>query len=335
MGVFQGDVIIKAMLDRGLEDIKKNEWLIDDMLSSLMINPYIADRYGKANINACKEWFRNNKIDVYMRPRNDKDIPPCITITPGPTPEKADMKHMADLSAFTRLLMPLEIGKPIPFVVKPFIPTSYDPSTGEVGIDEATPGFSSISPGMILVNPTDGVGYVIHGVSAGAIQIEDGLNIDASQLAVVPKYAFYEARIEHTFFQDSYDVSCWAHGDPQTLIWLHTLVLYTILRYRESLLESAGFAESSVSSSGIMEDPNYEGPGGELGFVRSINLTGQIENSWLKQPRRFIETVVIRDEDCDGITSGIKILSNLDAPSIIDQEEEIWTTVADSDDQEE
>jgi hypothetical protein len=331
-GIFQGDVIIKAAIDLGIQDMRRNEWLLDHALESLRVNPYISEKYGEANIQACKEWFKNNKIDVYMRPRNDKDILPCVTIVPGPTPEKPDMKTMADLSTVTRILLPLEIGRPIPFVVKPFVPTSYEPSIGAVGIDPATPGFSSVSPGMVLVNPANGNGYVIIGVDEGIFYIEDGLSIDASQLAVVPKHSFYEARVEHTFFQDSYTIGCEAHGDPQTLIWLHTIVLYSILRYRESLLEANGFAESTVSSGEIMEDPNYEGPGGEQAFIRMIQLTGQVENTWIKQPRRFIETAVIEDKECEGITSGIKILSNLDAPPIIDPANETWITVSDTND---
>jgi hypothetical protein len=329
-GIFQGDVIIKSMIDRGLDDMRANTWLLEHAFSSLKGNPYIAAKYGQANISAAIEWFNNNKIDVYMRPRNDKDILPFVAITPGPTPEKPDMKLMADLSTETRILMPLEIGKPIPFVVKPFTPLSYNPSTGEVGIDENTVGFEAVSPGMVLVNPSNGNGYIIQNVEAGIIVIEDGLNIDATQLAVVPQFAYYEARIEHTFFQDSYTVECSAHGDPQTLIWLHTIVLYAILRYRESLLEASGFAESSVSSGELMQDPSYEGPGGEQAFVRMINLTGQIENSWIKAPRRFIETMVLKEVNCNEMTGGIKILSNFDAPPTEDISNVNWYTVADT-----
>jgi hypothetical protein len=264
-----------------------------------------------------------------MRPRNDKDELPCVSITPGNTPEKPEMKTMADLSTETRILMPLEIGKPIPFVVKPFTPTSY--ASGEVGIDPTTPGFDVIAPGMILVNPANGTGYVILGTGDGTIQIEEELSIDATQFAVVPKYSFYEARVEHTFFQDSYTITCQTHGDPQTLLWLHTIVLYTILRYRESLLEGNGFAESSVSSGEIMENPNYIGSNeGEQSYLRMIQLTGQVQNSWIKLPRRFIETVIVKDNDCCEISSGIKILSNLATPPIIDEADEVWTTVAES-----
>jgi hypothetical protein len=331
--VFQGDIIIKTMVDLGLDDMRKNAWLLDHVFDSLKAIPYISDKYGQKQLDAAKEWFFNNKINVYMRPRNDKDELPCVSITPGPTPELPEMKHMSDLSAFTKILLPLEIGKPIPFVVKPFTPTSY--ASGEVGIDPSTPGFDVIVPGMVLVNPANGTGYVIQGTSDGIIEIEPNLSIDATQFAVVPQYAFYEARIEHTFFSDSYSICCQVHGDPQTLMWLHTIVLYTILRYRESLLEGNGFAQSSISSGEIMEDPNYIGSdGGEQSYLRVIQLTGQVENSWIKLPRRFIESAVIKDVECGEITSGIKILSNLDTPPTIDAADETWVTVAETDESE-
>jgi len=329
-GIFQGDVTIKALLDLGIEEMRKNPWLVEHALSSLKANRYVSDKYGQKNIDACLEWLANNKINVYMRPRNDKDELPCVSITPGPTPELPEMKHMADLSVFKKILLPLEIGKPIPFVVKPFTPTSY--ASGEVGIDPSTPGFDVIAPGMILVNPANGTGYVILGTSDGIIEIEPGLSIDATQFAVVPKYSFYEARIEHAFFQDSYTITCQTHGDPQTLIWLHAIVMYAILRYRESLLEGNGFAQSSLSSGEIMMDPNYEGgDGGEQSYLRMIQLTGQVENTWIKLPRRFIESAVVKDREPTEILSGIKILSNYDAPPIIDETQEIWTTVAEDD----
>jgi hypothetical protein len=331
VGIFQGDIIIKTMIDLGIDEMRKNEWLLDHAFESLKSVPYISDKYGQKAIDAAKEWFRNNEINVYMRPRNDKDALPCVTITPGPHPELPEMKSMADLSSVKKILMPQEIGKPIPFVVKPFTPTGYDPSTGEVGIDPNTAGFDIVVPGMILVNPANGIGFIIQGTSAGAIIIEDSLDFNATELAVIPKFAYYEARVEHMFCADSYNISCQTHGDVQNTLWLHTIVLYAILRYRESLLEGSGFAQSSVNSGEIMQDPQYEGPGGETSYLRMIQLTGQIENSWIKAPRRFIEAAVIKDRDCQEISSGIKILSNYDTPPTIDAANEVWTTVDEDD----
>ena len=333
MGIFQLDMTVKTAIELGIEDMRKNPWLIDHMLGDCLDNPYLKDKYGQKQIDACREWFLNNQIEIYMRPRNDKDKMPCIAITPGPAPEKEDMKHMADQSTETVVLMPQKIGKPIPYIVKPFVPTSYDPSTGLVVIPEGTKGAESISAGMILVDPSNGQGFVIQDVTADGIEIEPNIQLDAAQLAVVPQYQFYKARIEHTFFQESCDIACYGHGDPQVAVWLHSIALYSILRYRESLLEATGFTQSSVSSSPLMEDPYYSGANGEQAFVRSINLSGQTENTWIKSPRRIIENAFLREKKGNtGYIGGIKILSNHDTPPMIDKKDELWYTVAEGED---
>ena len=81
------------------------------------------------------------------------------------------------------------------------------------------------------------------------------------------------------------------------------------MRYRQTLLEGSGFAESTVNSGEIGEDPNFTGPGGEESYVRFITLTGQVEQSWIKAPQRFIESTVFADHSA-GLTGGIKILTN-------------------------
>lgn len=332
MGIFQGDVIIKTMVDLSIEEMRKNPWLLDQAFESLRIIPYISDKYGQNNIDACKEWFANNQIDVYLRPRNDKDRMPMVTIFPGGSKEKPEMKTMGDLSTETVLLLPTTIGKPIPYVVKPFTPTSYDPSTGEVGINQDATGIDAVSVGMVLVNPANGTGFIIRSITPNGVSIDPGIDLDATQLGIVPQHQFYEARVEHTFNEETYSIGCYAHGDPQALIWLHTIVYYAIMRYREVLLEGNGFSESVVGSGEVSEDPNFEGPGGEQAFCRFITITGQVENTWIKAPKRFIETMNLKDVSNDGISSGIKILSNFDAPPFLDPSKEAWSTIEETDD---
>jgi hypothetical protein len=335
MGIFQLDLTVKTAIELGIEDMRKNPWLIDHMLGDCLENPYLRDKYGQKQIDACKEWFRNNQIDIYMRGINDKDRMPCISITPGPAPEKIDMKTMADQSTETLVLMPQQIGKPIPYIVKPFTPLGYDSQTGIVQVDDTVKGMSGVAAGMILVDPSNGQGFVIQDYDDQGIHIEPGILLDATQMAVVPQYQFYKARVEHTFFQESCDIACYTHGDPQVALWLHSIALYSILRYRESLLESQGFSESYVSNTPLMENPNYSGSDGENSYVRAINLSGQTEYSWIKSPRRIIETVFSRESTGPGSKSpgyigGIKILSNLDTPDFIDKSQENWYTVQES-----
>lgn len=325
MAIFQSDLSIKTAIELGLEDIRKNPWLIEDILGDLLTNPYLREKYGENQIESCKEWFRNNQVDVYMDLRKDRDRFPCVTINLGSSQEKDEMKHMADQSTETVVLLPNQINKPIPFVVKPFVHTGYNAATGEVSVP-ASVDLSNVAQEMILVDPSTGQGYQILDIADGII-IEDGLTITATQFAVVPKNQFYKARVEHTFFQETYTIGCHVHGDPQALLWLHSIVLYSLLRYREGLLEANGFTQSSVSSSDLMSNALYSAPSGEEVWTRVITLTGMVENSWIKSPRRVIESIALREKVSDGYIGGIKILSNLDVPPTIDPAEESWYTV--------
>jgi hypothetical protein len=333
--LFQGDIIIKTAIELGIDDMRKNPWLIDDMYSDLMTNPYLKDKYGKKQVSACKEWLANNKIEFYMALVKDKDKMPCITISMGNSPEKQDMKTMADMSTETKLLMPNTIGKPIPYVVKPFVPTSYTKSTGILEIPTNIKGTQNISQGMILVDPATGNGYGILSVGPGEITIEADTNLTAGKYGIVPQFQVYKARVEHTFFQESYTIGCHAHGDPQILLWLWSITLYSLLRYRESLLEYSGFAESVFSNSDIQENNNYGGVAGEEVFTRYITITGQVENSWIKTPRRYIETITVQENTSAEFCGNVNIVSNENSPAFLNKKSKNWDSKHDDNEDEE
>jgi hypothetical protein len=324
MGLFNGDLVIKTAIELGMKDIRQNPWLIDDIFSQVVSDPYLKDAYGQKEVDACKEWFLNNDIPVYMRYRRDKDEFPCITIALQSSNEKNEMKHMGDTSTEIEVLMPNQINKPIAYIVKPFTPVSYDQYTGEVVVPNNVK-ISKVSPGMILVNPANGNGYIIASVQDQSIFIEQGIEISASQLGVVPQFPFYKARREHTFFQENYSVGCHVHGDPAALIWLHAIVMYSLLRYKEGLLESRCFMEASFSSSDFGPNNSFNNPGGELVYSRHITITGQTEVSWLKTPERIIESVEVVDIH-EPFKGGIKIISQK-APEFLDTDDDAWTTV--------
>ena len=51
---------------------------------------------------------------------------------------------------------------------------------------------SGIAAGMILVDPAVGQGFVIQDYDDQGIHIEPSIDLDATQLAVVPQYQFYK-----------------------------------------------------------------------------------------------------------------------------------------------
>lgn len=303
--LFLGDIRIKTMLELGLDDIKKNDWLLNDVLGDTISNEYLRERYA-SQISSCKQWLANNRIYIFMSERDDKMEFPCITIEMGTSNEKSDMKHMADLSTQSIKLLPNNINKPIPYVIKPLL-GSYDPSSGAFAFS-STVDLLTVSPGMVLVNPTTGVGYVIQSITvANQVNLLTGLDIETTVYGIIPEYQYYETKIGHTFMQEPYKISCHAM-DQQTLLWLHSIVVYSLLRYRQALLEKDGYAESLISSSKMFPNPDYS-DAGQVIWSRDINLTGQVENRWYMQPHRILENVSLGQGD--GYIGGIKIISNI------------------------
>jgi len=326
MAIFNGDLIIKQAIELGLEDIRKNPWLLDDVMGQFTKDSRLVKAYGQKEVDACKEWFLNNRIEINLRFRQDKDQFPCITIGLGSSSEMEDMKHMADLSTEIEELMPNQIGKPIPYIVKPFVPVSYDSDRGlmVVGSDTST---RKVREGQLIVDPATGNAYPIVSITAEGLFIAEGTELTANKFAIIPKYQSYKVRREHSFFQETYSIGCHVVGEPTQLLWLHAITMYSLLRYKESLLEGREFAQATFQSTDMAPNNSFGPAGGDNVFSRYINMSGMVENSWIKTPARTIEAVeVVDDQGALGIHAGIKIISNLDSPDFLDTEDDVWTT---------
>ena len=329
MSVFQGDLIIKTTVELAIEDIRKNPWIIYDIFSDVAENPLLSQKYGLQEITRAKEFILNNNIAIYMRHRLDKMEYPCITISIGNSNEDKSLATLGDQSVDFEEYDGSDIGRPIKFLVKPFQPISYDKATGIVEIPSTVTEYRYLDKGMLLVDPTTGGAFIINGKAGiNGLQIAAGSELPGGELAVIPQYHLYKARCERAISQEQYTIGCHTHGDPSTLIFLFSLVKYSLYRYREGLLEHNNFQLSNLSCTDMIKNDQMQE---ENVYSRWITLSGQVEESWIKTPFRFIEAVELNDPDRpDSVIfdAGIKILSK-DAPLSIDSEEEIWVTIDD------
>lgn len=317
--LFLGDLRLKTAIELGLEDISKNPWIINDILGDTISNEYLRERYG-SQIESCKQWLANNRIGVVLSARDDRLEFPSIVIELGTSNEKADMKHMADLSTESVKLIPNEINKPIPFVIKPAA-GFYNNVSGVFTFTSIT-DITLASPGMVLVDPATGTGYIIQSITAqNSVNLEIGLGtLNAAAYGIIPKYQYYETKIGHTFMQEPYKITCNAL-DQQTLMWLHSIAVYSLLRYRQVLLEKDGYAESMISSGKMYPNSDYS-DAGQVIWSRDIDITGQVENRWYMQPHRLLENVLFPN-------GGIKIISNI-TDTFEDLSAVNWSTIAES-----
>lgn len=316
MSLFLGDLRIKAAMQLGIDDIIKNPWLLSDVLGDTVSNEYMRKFYGK-QIESCQQWLANNRINVVMDQREDKVEHPSIIIRMGESDEKPEMKHMGDLSTEKVHLTPNFVNKPIPFVVKPTLGT-YNSGNGIFTFRD-TVDLTTTVEGQVLVDPATGNGYEIQGVlNSTQLQLLTNLTFTAQKYGVLPQYQYYDTRVGHTFMKEVYTIEC--NGmDQQTLLWLHSIAVYSLLRYRQPLLEADGFAESVISSGPMYENPKFS-DAGQVIWARDIKITGQVENRWYMQPHRVIEDVAF--------TKGLKILSNI-TDTFEDLSKVNWSTLAD------
>ena len=260
-----------------------------------------------------------------MSNRDDKMDFPCVTIALGESSESSEVKTMGDLSTEVTQLIPNKINKPVPYVIKPN-DGAYDSNTGIWSFTDKTLNLTLVATGMVLVDPATGTGAKILGASAGGISLGSGLSLTATKLGVIPQYQFYEAKVGHAFFNESYVIGTHAM-DQQTSLWLHSIVMYSLLRYRQALLEQNGFAQTVIKNSKMYPNGDYS-DNSQVIWSRDITVSGQTENTWIMAPHRFIETVnVPTAPDSSGYVGGIKILSNQNTQGDLGSLD--WTTIVD------
>ena len=326
MSIWQGDVFFRRIIELTLNDIRENDWLLDDILSDFVLDPMLSGIYGQKEINNAKKWFQDNEISVFLPHRMDLEKMPCVTISIGSNSEDKSLARLADTTPFVETYDASDIGKTIQYVVEPFTIVSYEQATGFIEVPESV-DLTIVEPGMVVVNPANGTGYVIVKKDAAGVYIAEGTVLTAVQVGILPQYMIYRARREIATFQERITIGCHVHGDPNSLLWLYSIMMYGLLRYREGALESRNFQLSNIETSDMVRNQNWESIGENV-YSRFITISGQVENTWVKAPKRIVESISLKNtEPENGLgTAGLIIIDKDggEVPEIIDTECETW-----------
>lgn len=276
--------------------------------------------YGQKEIENAKKWFAENEVSVFLPHRMDLEKLPCVTIAIGSNMEDRSLARLADLTSIVETLQPTQVGKTVPYIISPFEYTSYDQATGFFEVPESI-NLLIIQPNMAVINPLTGVGFLITSKTNNGFFITPGTAINFSTIAIIPEYRIYKARREIATFQESISLGCHVHGDPNALLWLYSIMMYGLLRYREGLIESRNFQISNLQSTDTIRNDGFQSYGENV-YSRFITITGQVENTWIKAPKSIIESINI----IEGIDAGLIIINKDggEVPEIIDPQEESW-----------
>lgn len=302
---------------------------MDDILADFINDPMLSGIYGQKEIDNAKKWFAENEISIFLPHRMDLEKMPCITISIGSNIEDRSLSRLGDMTPYVEELEYSTVGKTIPYILQPFDYVSYDQATGYFQISPEK-DLTIVRPGMVVLDPATGNGFVISNVDNQGFFISAGTNITFTSIGVIPHYRILRARREIATFQEKITIGCHAHGDPNALLWLYSIMMYGLLRYREGVLESRNFQLSNIETSDMIRNDAFNSFGENV-YSRFITISGQVENTWIKAPKYVVEAANIKNSASSVKITGliIKGSDGAEIPENIDPDSDSWMAETD------
>lgn len=297
LGIFQSDVIIRTAIVAALADLRVNPQLLDYVFASLPADEKTRRDYGEKSVAAAKKWFLNNKIEVAMVPVMDKAKAPIITI-------KLLDSNEAETTLGDIHYISSEFDEDAwPPLTEEFNP-SYNPATGNFTVELEKIGGLYVVPGMSII---DGVGkdHEILVVNEDGFGISPGTVADFRHAVLKGRKPVRATSLESVAYKESYQIGVHVPSEPVYLTWLHSIVVFCLLRYKEALLESRGYGRSVVNSSSFDKNPEFLE---EAVFSRYLNISGYVRQYWPKVlGAPTIQTVQPGDADTNAVGAGIVV----------------------------
>lgn len=311
VGIHQSDVIIRSALTAAIADLRANPWLLDYVFASLPQDTLTWKEYGEKSVQQAKQWFLRTNIPVKVVPVLNELTVPCVTISLISSSEVTQESTIGDVHSESSE----QTTSPWPALTPIFAPVSYNQSTG-IMVVPTLPEDIYPAPGMYLVDKVGRYHEVLEVLDSTTLKIQPGTVADFRETILKSGRAGFVANIESSSFREAYRVGVHVGGDPAPLVWLHSIVTFILMRYKEALLEARGFERSTHSSSDFQRDSQFET---EMVFSRYIELTGYVRQYWPKAIASPIDAVVMDPIRVSGENASVKV-----ADAGVDPDEALW-----------
>lgn len=280
IGIFQGDIIIRTAIIEAFRDMKANEWVLDYVFSSLTQDALTAKEYGQREIDKAKRWFIETNIPVVMASTRIDDIQmPCVTIAQLESNETEN--QLADLDA----VVTQSSNSDWPVLAGPFAAAPYDSATGAITLPNDLPNY--INAAVVTQSKVHPILKVI----GNKVYIATGITDNFNNMKIRPYNSktgstdSFAIKVEAANFSESYLIGCHSNGEAYQTVYLHSLLTFAILRYRQSLLEARGFQRSIINSTNLQQEPMFDT---DIVYSRYVKLNGIVRNYWPKEKGQLV-----------------------------------------------
>jgi hypothetical protein len=286
MSIFQPDLLFYTALKVGLADIRKSTFLMEDAYSNLLTDPYMKKMYGEKELERFKS-FIAKEIMIFTEFRvPDTAKFPCIVIKIGGGEEDAAKDALGD-SYQSEKVDPATLGGAFPIdhtLLGPVTPESFDPLTGVMTFGNNVDLLkSNIFDTQFVIDTKNNQSYPIT------------LVLDSSNLLIEPLTPGQKPNFTNMVIQNSPNSYAnirrfiWVHethslemmaSDATELLYLFTIVMYILGRYKKQLWDARNFAVATLSYSPIYRISGEADPNNVYG--REITIRGRVEQSWIE-----------------------------------------------------
>jgi hypothetical protein len=301
------DAIILTAIRLGIDDIRRNQYLIDDIMSQFEDDQYLKQSWGKQQIDRFKDFMQKIKINVVMETRlPDTSKLPAIVVKIGGGQEDPSKQGLGDSNHYENVDPSSTLGKfesPL-IILGPITPESFDSSTGEINFSDSV-NLTSVFPGQFVFDEVNKIAYEIQMVlDDHTILIDTGLNPNLQGMSIRPTNNYVRHTKKSIWFYENYTLTC-ISTEPNELMFLYSLVLYILGRYKKNLFEARNFEISTYAYSEVYP-PNPSDDTNIL-FARDVNMRGRVQHTFIESTDLVIE----------GISPDLLINPNLDSDTSI------------------
>jgi hypothetical protein len=276
MGIKSTDLYIQEAFIAALDDLRKNEYLLKDMMSDVVEDELLNEKYGQEELNKLK-LFLGKEITIGQAYRLDNASIPGVGIeisggseVVNKTGDQLSDGYEAEYQAVEYFDGAISDNANSYFNLNAL---EFEPSTGKIVINKIIPLFE----GMLVVDEKSHKTYpIILVTDENTCYIEAGNVLDLNNFTIRPPEKRYKNIRKNMIFQESVKLTL-ATTNFAELIYLYNITMYILGRYKADLFETKNFRVSTIQYGPIYhltEDPN-------IVFARDINISGQVTHSFI------------------------------------------------------
>lgn len=305
-GIVLSDIIIRSAILQGLANLRAKPWLLKKyVFAGLPLDELTAQEYGQKTVDQATNWFLNQDIKVFLTVRQASATYPSISIELANSSEGETTLGDVNYQAYE------DSDLQWPTLYGPFQVPAYNPLTGQMTIPDSP---ISLGLGMVVVDDQGDIHALTDILDDQTVITDTGITstLNAVQLKGTPPAL--TASQEACQYRDTYQIGVHCGGEPEYTIWLHAIMQFILLSYKESLLEARGYERSTFSSSNLAFNEAIASSSGDIVFSRYITLTGFVRHQW---PKTILPKITTVDTDLSVIPEAPSIV-----PIPIDEEDD-------------